>query len=322
VTAAADPRRVRVGICSWTDAALIEDGSFYPRRTMSAEARLRYYASVFDTVEVDSAYYAIPDARNARRWAERTPPGFVFNVKAYALMTGHHPRRPSLPAEIQALLPAHPRLTRRGEIEASALPPEAVDVAFRLFRAALAPLEEAAKLGYVLFQFAPWFRFGDRQLEYVSTLAGRLPGWRVAVEFRDRSWVPDHTSETLEVLARAGLAHVVVDAPTVPGAVPRVPAVTASVAVMRLHGRHAAGFLRQLRGEGPAVREKYDYLYQDHELRHLVPEIEALAREAEEVFIAFNNNNRNYPVVNALMMKRVLGQPVREPPGQGTLDLG
>jgi uncharacterized protein YecE (DUF72 family) len=289
---------------------------------MSAEARLRYYASFFDTVEVDSAYYAIPDARNARLWAERTPDGFVFNVKAYALMTAHHPRRPTLPAEIQALLPARPALTRRGEIDAAALPPEAVDIAFRLFRAALAPLEERGKLGYVLFQFAPWFRYGPRQIEFVSSLSGRLPGLRLAVEFRDRSWIPDHADETLDVLARARLAHVVVDAPRLASAVPRLAAVTAPTAVVRLHGRHAAGFLKQLRGEGPPVREKYDYLYREEELRELVPEVEALAREAEEVFIAFNNNNRNYPVVNALMMRRLLGQEVRQPPGQGTLDLG
>jgi uncharacterized protein YecE (DUF72 family) len=289
---------------------------------MSAEARLRYYATFFDTVEVDSAYYAIPDARNARRWAERTPPGFVFNVKAYALMTGHHPRRPTLPAEIQALLPARPRLTRRGEIDAAALPPEAMDIVFRLLRAALAPLAAAVKLGYVLFQFAPWFRFGPREVEYVRSLSDRLPGWRIAVEFRNRSWFPEHATETLAVLAGARLGHVVVDAPDVAGAVPRTVAVTAPTAVLRLHGRHAAGFLRQLRGEEPAVRVKYDYLYREEELRELVPEVEALAREAEEVFIAFNNNNRNYPVVNALMMKRLLGQATREPPGQGTLDLG
>ena len=47
-------RRIRVGICSWADAALIEDGSFYPKKSMSAEARLRFYARFFDTVEINS----------------------------------------------------------------------------------------------------------------------------------------------------------------------------------------------------------------------------------------------------------------------------
>ena len=50
-------------------AALIEDGSFYPRKSMTAEARLRWYARAFDTVEVNSSFYAIPAARNALAWA-------------------------------------------------------------------------------------------------------------------------------------------------------------------------------------------------------------------------------------------------------------
>jgi uncharacterized protein YecE (DUF72 family) len=80
--------------------------------------------------------------------------------------------------------------------------------------------------------------------------------------------------------------------------------------VARLHGRNVDGWLRQLRGEEPTVQEKYDYLYTPEELTGLLPEIEALAREAEEVFVSFNNNNRDYPVRNALMMKRLLEQDV------------
>src|SRR2546427_6973813 len=113
---------------------------------MSAEARLRYYASVFDTVEVNSSYYAIPDVRNTVRWVERAPPGFVFHVKAYALLTGHHPKPESLPAELVALLPRQPRRTRRGEIEATSFPPEAVDAAVRLFRAAVRSEEHTSEL--------------------------------------------------------------------------------------------------------------------------------------------------------------------------------
>ncbi|MGH7354951.1 MAG: DUF72 domain-containing protein, partial [Candidatus Rokuibacteriota bacterium] len=102
--------RVRVGICAWADPALIEAGTFYPKKSMSAEARLRHYASVFDVVEVNSSYYAIPDVLTVARWAERTPPGFVFHVKAYSLMTGHHPRAQTLPADVRAMLPRSPRL--------------------------------------------------------------------------------------------------------------------------------------------------------------------------------------------------------------------
>jgi uncharacterized protein YecE (DUF72 family) len=85
---------------------------------MSAEARLRFYASVFDVVEVNSSYYAIPDVLTVRRWAERTPPGFVFHVKAWGLMTGHHPRPQSLPADIVRLISPRAQRTHRGEIDA------------------------------------------------------------------------------------------------------------------------------------------------------------------------------------------------------------
>ncbi len=276
---------------------------------MSAEARLRFYAGVFDAVEVNSSYYAIPDVRNTLRWVERTPPGFLFHVKAYALMTGHHPRRESLPAEVQALLPRHPALTRRGEIDASSFPPEALDATFRLFGAAVEPIAAAGKLGYVLFQLAPWVHFDVARLEYLASLPARLPGRAIAVEFRHRSWYPEHAAETLGALRAARLAHVIVDAPATRNAMPRVTTATAPTAVFRLHGRNAEGWLSQLRGEAPAVREKYDYLYSEAELAELVPEVERVADEAAQVFISFNNNNRDYPVRNALMMKRLLGLP-------------
>jgi uncharacterized protein YecE (DUF72 family) len=300
--------RVRVGICSWADPALIEAGTFYPKRAMSAEARLRFYAGVFDVVEVNASYYAIPEVRTVRRWAERTPPGFLFHVKAWSLLTGHHPRPQSLPADVQAVLPERVRRSPRGEILADGVPAEGVDAAFRLFRAALAPLAEAGKLGYVLFQFAPWVHFEPARLDYLASLPERLPGATVAVEFRHRSWFPDHADETLRALRAARLAHVITDAPAVGGAVPHVTAVTAPAAVLRLHGRNAEGFLRQLRGEEPSVREKYDYLYSDAELAALVPEIGGLAEDSEEVFVSFNNNNRDYPVRNALTLRTLLGQ--------------
>jgi uncharacterized protein YecE (DUF72 family) len=297
-----------VGICSWADPALIESGTFYPKKSLSAEARLRFYAAVFDVVEVNASYYAIPDVLTVRRWAERTPPGFVFHVKAWSLMTGHHPRPQALPAEVQAALPARARRSQRGEILADDVPPEGLDAAFRLFRAALRPLEEAGKLGYVLFQFAPWVHYEPARLDYLASLPARLPGWTLAAEFRHRSWFPDHADETLRALRASRLAHVVTDAPAVAGAMPHVTAVTAPTAVLRLHGRNAEGWLRQLRGEEPSVREKYDYLYSDAELAALVPEIGGLAEESEEVFVSFNNNNRDYPVRNALALRRLLGQ--------------
>ncbi len=301
-----------VGICSWTDPSLIKEGEFYPARSMSAEERLRYYATAFDTVEVDSSYYALPSARNAALWVERTPPAFLFNVKAYSLMTGHHPRAEPLPADLRAMLPDAPKTTRRGEIDRAAFPRAALDRCFALFREALRPLAEAGRLGYILFQLAPWVRYSDGALAYLATLSDRLPGWTVAVEFRARSWIPEHTREVLDTLAKAKLSVVCVDAPPTPNAIPRVVEATTDTAILRLHGRNVAGWLAQLHGDEPSVQAKYDYLYSAEELVELVGDARILGAKAKRVFVVFNNNNRDYPALNALSIRRLLGQPASD----------
>ena len=65
---------ILVGTSSWTDKTLIECGRFYPPTVTTSEARLRFYASQFPIVEMDSSYYGIPSVENAQRWVERTPP--------------------------------------------------------------------------------------------------------------------------------------------------------------------------------------------------------------------------------------------------------
>ncbi len=76
-----------LGTCSWTDKTMIE--RWYPQGVSTAEGRLRYYAERFDVVEVDSTFYGLPKAEVAAAWVARTPPDFIFHVKAYGLMTGH-----------------------------------------------------------------------------------------------------------------------------------------------------------------------------------------------------------------------------------------
>src|SRR6266480_6618738 len=93
--------RILVGTSSWTDPTLVKEGGFYPLSAKSAEARLRFYASQFPLVEVDSTYYYPPSERNSELWIERTPPAFTFNVKAYSLLTNHPTRPDSLYADIR-----------------------------------------------------------------------------------------------------------------------------------------------------------------------------------------------------------------------------
>ena len=63
---------------------------------MSAAERLAFYASKFSVAEADSTYYYPPSPQLTAGWAERTPPTFTMDVKAYSLLTGHPARPDSL----------------------------------------------------------------------------------------------------------------------------------------------------------------------------------------------------------------------------------
>jgi uncharacterized protein YecE (DUF72 family) len=294
----------RIACASWLDPALIASGRFYPRRTMTAEERLRWYASVFDCVEVNATYYAIPAPRTVAGWVERTPPGFVFHVKAYGLLTGHHPRPESLPAPARVLMPETLPLDRHGGVALPRVPAEARQVTLELFRETLAPLAAAGKLGYVLFQLAPWVAFGDGVLRYLESLPASLPGWPVAVEFRHPSFIPQRTAEVLGFLAARGLTLAALDAPWQP----YVDGVTTpGLALLRCHGRNIQGWRDQMAGRDPSVAEKYDYLYGPGEIDELATRARALQARARQVAVTFNNNNEDFPVQNALDLRRLLG---------------
>jgi uncharacterized protein YecE (DUF72 family) len=297
----------RVGLCAWQDRSMLEDGHFYPIKSMKAEERLWWYSRFFDCVEVNSTFYAPLAPENAVRWVKRTPPAFLFSVKAYALLTGHHLDAGRLPEALAAMLPASARPNARGQIENRLFPREAHEWAFAAFREALRPLADSGKLGYVLFQMAPWVRYGSEALEYLAGLPGRLPGLTLAVEFRDASWLPRHTTEVLPFLAEHGLSYVSVDAPRIPAGVDTAVALTSPVAILRLHGRNRAGFLKQLRGESPSVADKYGYLYGEAELAEIVARGRQLEGHARRVYFQLNNNVGDAPAVNGIQIQQLLG---------------
>lgn len=298
----------RVGLCAWQDKSMLEKGSFYPIKSMNAEERLWWYSRFFDCVEVNSTFYAPLAARNAVQWVKRTPPGFLFSVKAYALLTGHHLDAARLPPELAARVPAHARPDDRGRLDNGIFGAEAREWAFAAFREGLQPLADAGKLGYVLFQMAPWVKYGDAAREYLASLPARLPGVTIAVEFRDASWLPRHTEETLTLLRDRGLTYVSVDAPRTPASVGDTVALTSPTAILRLHGRNREGFMKQLRGQEPSVAEKYGYLYPREELAGIVARGRALEGQARRVFFKLNNNVGDAPAINGEDIRELLGQ--------------
>ena len=285
---------VRVGTSSWTDPTLLASG-WYPDDAKTPEARLRFYAERFDLVEVDSTYYALPSRRNAELWVERTPKGFVFDVKAFSLMTTHPVTVRSLPKAVKELLPedAGDRLYPKD------LPPEAVDLCWDMFREALMPLHSAGKLGAIMFQFPRWFAPGKTSKGYILSCRERLPDYRIAVELRQSAWFKDQdaTRRTLNFLSSEAIPYVCVDMPQGFGSsVPPVTEATSDrLAVVRFHGRRTETWEKK----GVPVVERFRYDYAKEELEEWVPKVRQLREDATETHALFNNCYRDYGVNNA-----------------------
>jgi uncharacterized protein YecE (DUF72 family) len=294
---------VLVGITAWTEPTLIKESDFYPKDARSAEDRLRHYASQFPLTEVDSTYYSPPSERNAALWVERTPVHFTFDVKAYSLMTGHPTRPDRMLKDVREALPKKVRDKRN--LYPKDLPDELLDETWERFREALMPLHSAGKLGMVLFQYPPWFVISRAHKEEIVRAAERLPDYRIAVEFRHRTWMEERNQEeTLSFLAEHDVPLVCVDEPQgFDSSIPPVAAATAKdLAIVRFHGRNAETWKRRVK----TAAERFDYLYEEKELEEWVPRIESLRDDARETHALFNNCYRDYAVQNARQLASLL----------------
>jgi uncharacterized protein YecE (DUF72 family) len=269
---------------------------------MSAEERLRHYASIFPLVEVDATYYHPPTRELSGLWVQRTPAGFRMDVKAYSLLTWHPTPLRSLWDDVAAELPKAERAKRA--LYLTSLPDALVDRAFEHLRDALLPLYSAGKLGAVFFQFPRWFTPRRDTRAFLEQLPARLPDYRVAVEFRHHAWLDERTrGRTLGLLEDAGLAYVCVDEPQgFVSSVPPVVAATAELAVMRFHGHNADTW--EAKGITPA--ERFRYLYNSDELERWAEQLRGLAGQARETHVLFNNCYRDYGVNNARQLGALL----------------
>jgi len=167
---------IHLGTQGWNYDAWI--GPFYPVGTRPSEF-LTVYARAFDSVEVDSTFYASPAEATIRGWAERTPKGFVFSLK--------------LPQEVTH--EQHLRDTTG-----------ASEVFFNRVR------ELGDKLGPVLVQTGPDFQPGE--LPALVDFIGRAPkDLRIALEFRHRGWITDGV---LALLREHNIALALVDGRWIP----------------------------------------------------------------------------------------------------------
>jgi uncharacterized protein YecE (DUF72 family) len=296
-----------VGTASWTDKTLIDSGRFYPREARSAEARLRYYATQFPLVEIDSTYYALPAERTAQVWAERTPPGFLFNVKAFRLFTGHHAQASALPADLRKALQAN----EKASLYYRDLAEEIRRELWQRFRSGLEPLRHSGKLGAVLLQFSPWFVFGRESFAHILHCADMLDGLQLAVEFRNKSWFGEKTRDKVIAFERDhNLAHVVVDEPQrFPSSIPQVWEVTCpDLALVRLHGHNSEMWAKK--GLASAA-ERFNYFYSTAELTALAEPVKDLASKARGVHVLFNNCHGDKAQRNAAQFRQLVAEQAR-----------
>jgi uncharacterized protein YecE (DUF72 family) len=293
---------VRVGTASWTDKSLVDSGEFYPSGVRTPEERLRYYADHFPVVEVDSSYYALPTVRNAILWGTRTPDDFVFDIKAFRLFTQHQTDLAALPPEIrEALGPVGKKYLYYKDLPASLL-----DELWLRFTMAIEPLRRVGKLGAVLFQFPPWFVPSPASLAHIAACVDRLPGFQIAVEFRNRAWFEGKRAAwILDFEREHRLAHVVVDEPQgFSSSVPAVWEVTCpDLAVMRLHGRNRDTW--EKKGLASSS-DRFNYLYREDELNELAEGVRGLAASAKSVHVLFNNNFGTNAQRNAREFRQLL----------------
>ena len=178
------------GSCSWTDKTLVEDADWYPRRTMSAEERLRYYAAQFPLTEIDSTYYAPPAERQVALWAERTPEGFRFDVKAYSLLTGH-PTRPAVALARPARGPRPPRWRRSATSTPSTSAPRPWTRPGGGSRPRCGRCTRRASSARCCSSTRPGSAPGATTASEIEALRERLPDYRISVEFRSPRWLAE-----------------------------------------------------------------------------------------------------------------------------------
>jgi uncharacterized protein YecE (DUF72 family) len=282
------------------------NGVFYPPRRARGFDELAWYAEHFDTVEVNSTFYRMPEAANSLSWLRRTPASFEFSVKLFQKFT--HPDM---------------YLAREG-VSSWDLSRADVD----LFRLGVDPLAAAGRLAAVLVQFPPSFHAEPAARDYLAWLLGALRAYPLAVELRHRTW-SDDAEDTAARLAAHGAAWVLIDEPKFRDSVKQVPRFrssegsdgsagsegfrtpeprnlgTSGTLYMRLHGRNAANWWAH-----DASEDRYNYLYSAAELQPFADQARAASKAGRRVLLYMNNHFSAKAVANAAVLKHQVGQPV------------
>lgn len=266
---------IRIGPAGWKYKDW--EGVVYPNPAPRGFDPLAYIAEYFTTVEINSSYYGPPQPGTARKWVNSIGNNREFRFTAKLFHAFTHEREPAATDEHD-------------------------------FKAGIAPIAEAERLGAILVQF-PWsFKNEPKNREYLWGLQKRFQEYPLVVEVRHASWI---TEEILDTFAALGLGLCNIDQPLFHRSVKPAALTTSSVGYVRLHGRNYQNWF----SPKSDVRARYDYLYRPEELEPWVSRIKNVAHDTADTYTVTNNHNLGKATVSALELRAFLtGAPVRVPP--------
>jgi len=202
---------------------------------MPRQEWLKYYSSQFNSLELNTTYYAVPSLAVVKSLVMRTGPEFQFAVKAHQDIT--HGRNPD-------------------------------EITYRSFLEILEPFITAGKLGCVLVQFPYNFGFNSENQLYMEQIKGRFKDIPVVVELRNARWIKPQVFQWLKSI---DVGFCCVDEPHLPNLMPPVAEATSRIAYVRFHGRNSAKWWKS---DKPYERYDYSYTPEELEewipkIRHL-----------------------------------------------------
>jgi len=171
----------------------------------------------------------------------------------------------------------------------------------KTFKAGLAPLVGAGRLGALLVQF-PWsFKNTRESREYLGALVVQFMEYPLVVEVRHASW---NQPEIFQLLADLDVGFCNIDQPLIGRSIGPSERATSAVGYVRLHGRN----YEQWFSSEDRPEERYNYLYSVVELEPWVERIKQVARQAEVTYVIANNHFEGKAIVNALQLTQLISR--------------
>lgn len=173
---------------------------------------------------------------------------------------------------------------------------ENIETSANNLKEAIRPLAETAKMHGFLAQFPGAFRKSKPSLDYLKKCRELFNDFPFFVEFRHKSWIEE---EVFDFLKNQNIGFCCVDEPELESLIPPIAKATTGVGYVRFHGRNKASWWK-------GMKDRYDYLYNENELKEWIEKIKQLRGTTEKIYLFFNNCPQGQAVKNAQVMKKLL----------------